>query len=190
MSITLNLKLVSLLLLSIIPSFDKAENEGFNIFINQFPEVSLPIQFHGQIIESETSVKLDPKISENFIKGSQYHYVYGKIPSNDKFVGVITLGVANTLLPFLHTFSLNGELVSSEQISMGTCGAGMCVSCIEVTEISSNLDIYFADSLTVYDCNDDGEEVSNKKDKYVTYVEGNVLDDGYILLLEEKKNKL
>ncbi|ANQ51747.1 hypothetical protein MY04_4409 [Flammeovirga sp. MY04] len=190
MSITLNLKLASLLLLSIISGFNKTEIEGFNTFINQFPEVSLPIQFHGQIIESETTIKLDPKISENFIKGSQYHYVYGKIPSNGKYVGVITLGVANTLIPFLHTFTLNGELISSEQISLGTCGAGMCVSCIEVTEISSNLDIYFADSLTVYDCNDDGEEVSDKKDEFVTYIEGNVLDDGYIVISKEKKNKL
>jgi len=79
---------------------------SFQKFINQFPELKLPVQITD--CESIGALKLlDTTLGRQYRpEGS---YIYGKITGKD-YVGILTLSAADCYLPVLTTYTNDGNL--------------------------------------------------------------------------------
>jgi len=163
-------------------------NDGFKIFLDQFPEVSLPLEIKA--CEARTDLKtIDAAISNPFTK-EEGSYVYGKFSVDDKHIGVITLHAADCFIPYLAVYSLNGKLIDSKPISIGQCSEGPCYKCEEILQISRSLTIHVSDTMQSFDCDEDDLPKGPPLTTDILYREGKITDAGKIELSEEKKKQL
>ncbi len=88
---------------------------------------------------------------------------------------------------YLTTYKLNGERIDSKTIAIGDCGEGPCFECTELTEIDQQLNLYTANNFIYYDCDEEGEEMSELEKREVIYRKGRLTKDGLIELTAEQK---
>jgi hypothetical protein len=160
-------------------------NEQFQSFIDQFTEIKFPIKIKGCEDEFQPLTQLKKEISSPY--EDEPYYVYGKIRTNGTYIATITLGAADCLLPILTTYKLNGEKIDSKTIAIGGCGQGPCFECEEFMEIDKELNIYTANNLRYYDCDEDYEEINGTEKKETIYKSGKLTPKVIIELTNEQK---
>ncbi len=163
-------------------------NDGFQKFLDQFPDVSLPLEIKG-CSEIKDLIILDQTTSSPFNKdGGQY--AYGKFTVGKNHVAVITLSAADCFLPVLATYNLSGKLIDSEILAIGQCSDGPCYKCEEVLHISNDLTIHVADTMQKLECDEDDLPKGDPVTTTVIYKEGKIDKNGGIELSEEKEKLL
>ncbi|AUC16514.1 hypothetical protein BTO06_15745 [Tenacibaculum sp. SZ-18] len=160
-------------------------NDQFQSFINQFPEIKLPIKIKGCEDDFQPLTELKKEISSPYEK--EPYYAFGKINTNGAYIATISLGAADCFLPILTTYELNGERIDSKTIAIGGCGQGPCFECEELVEIDEELNVYIANNLKYYECNEDYEEIKGTKKEETIYKTGKLTQKGKIELTKELK---
>ena len=158
-------------------------NEQFQSFIDQFPEIKLPVKIKGCEDDFQPLTELKKEISSPYEK--EPYYVFGKIPTNGNYVATITLGATDCFLPILTTYKLNGERIDSKTIAIGGCGQGPCFECEELMEIDKELNIYTANNLKYYDCDEDYNEIKGTEKIKTIYKSGKLTEKGFVELTNE-----
>lgn len=165
-----------------------AVKDGFQQFLNQFPEIALPLEIKG--CETQTDLKaLNTAISSPFLK-EERSYIYGKFAFGNKYLGVITLHAADCLFPCLTVYSLNGNRIDSKPLAIGQCSDGPCYKCEELLTIGKDLTINVADTMQTFECDEDDLPKGNSLITTVIYREGKITATGRIELSKEKEKKL
>jgi hypothetical protein len=155
-------------------------NDKFQAFIEQFPTKTLPLQINGcEILDLP---KLNFKLSSEYATDSEYEHIYGIIPSNGNYISTITLGQADCFIPVLSTYKLNGEKIDSKPIGIGYCGPDPCYDCVENMTINSEYQIYVVDTMKIYDCDTNYNEIAGTEKIKVVYKEGKLTKKGIIEL--------
>jgi hypothetical protein len=160
-------------------------DEQFQAFLAQFPAIDFPIRINGCEDDFRPLKELKKEISSPY--ESEPYYVYAKIPTNGAYVATITLGAADCFLPILTTYKFNGERIDSKSISIGGCGQGPCFECEELMEIDKDLNIYAANNLRYYNCDEDYVEIKGTDKKELIYRTGKLTKSGIIELTAEVK---
>lgn len=165
-----------------------AVNDGFQQFLNQFPEIALPLEIKG--CETQTDLKtLNSAISRPFTK-EEGSYAYGKFAFGDKYIGVITLHAADCFLPYLTVYSLNGNRIDSKPLAIGQCSDGPCYKCEEVLQVGKDLTIRVADTMQTFECDEDDQPKSAPVTTTIVYKEGKITPAGKIEISKEKEKQL
>ncbi len=165
-------------------------NDQFQVFMDQFPKVELPLIINGCLDEILELPKLDFEISSEYSSDAKYEHIYGIIPSNGNYITTITLGSADCFIPIITTYRLNGERINSKPISIGYCGPDPCYECIESMTIKSDYRIYVADTIKTYDCDKNYNAIVGTERIKVVYKEGKLNENGVIELTEEITQKI
>jgi len=160
-------------------------NDQFQNFIDQFPEINLPIRIKGCEDDFRPLKELKKEISSPYEK--EPYYIFGKIQTNGSYIATITLGAADCFLPILTTYKLNGERIDSKTIAIGGCGQEPCFECEELMKIDKSLNLYTANNLKYFDCDEDYEEIKGTEKKETIYKSGKLTVNGIIELTEELK---
>ena len=163
-------------------------NDQFQSFLDKFPKVNLPIKIKGCEADYENLTELSKDNPSPYIQ--DYSYAVGQIKTNGNYVSVITLGVADCLLPVLTTFKLTGEKIDSKTIAIGYCGEGPCFECEEFMSLKEDYTIYTADTMKTSECDDDYNPISGTESIEVIYKQGRLLENGIIELSEEFKKEI
>ncbi len=85
------------------------------------------------------------------------------------------------------TYKLNGERIDSKTIAVGGCGQGPCFECEELMEIDKELNIYTANKLKYYDCDEDYNEIKGTEKTETIFKSGKLTEKGIIELTAELK---
>ena len=163
-------------------------NDQFQSFLDKFPKIELPVQIKACEADYEGLTEFNNENSSPYIQ--DYSYALGQIKTNGNYVSVITLGVADCLLPVLTTFKLTGEKIDSKTIAIGYCGSGPCFECEEFMTLKEDYTIYTADAMKTSECDDDYNPIPGTESIEVIYKEGCLTEKGKIELSEEIKKKI
>lgn len=162
--------------------------DPFQIFLDQFPQLDLPISLKGCEINPKGLVVFNEDHPSPYIQ--DYAFAVGQFPSNGEYVSVITLGAADCLLPIMTTFSAAGEQIDQKTIAIGYCGSGPCFECEEFMVLEADYSIYTADTLRTSDCDENYNPIEGTQTVKVIYREGKLTETGKIELSEEIKKQL
>jgi hypothetical protein len=160
-------------------------NDQFQEFIDQFPEVKLPIKINACEDDFQNLKELDKKISSPYEKES--YYIFGKIKTNGTYIATITLAQAECYLPIITTYKLTGEKIDSESLAIGLCGPDPCFECEELMEIDIDLNILVTYNSRYFNCNENGIEIEGIEKKEIIYKKGKLTKNGVIELTNEIK---
>ncbi len=160
-------------------------NDQFQDFIDQFPIKTLPIKINGCTDEILDLPKLDIKLSSEYSKDAKYEHIYGVIPSSGNYISTITLGEADCFVPILNTYKLNGKIIDSKPINIGSCGFDPCYDCVENMIIDSEYRIYVADTIKTSDCDENFNSIAGTEKIKVVYKKGKLTKKGTIELTNE-----
>lgn len=154
-------------------------NDEFQVFLDKFPEVELPITIEG--CSYNTSKLKQLEIGK---------YAVGKFRTNGNYIATISLSAADCFLPILTTYKLTGEKIDSKEIAIGYCDDGPCYECNEYMLLMRDGKIYTCDTMKTYDCDDDYNEIKGTERIKVVYKQGNLTGKGKIELSGELKKEL
>jgi len=160
-------------------------NDQFQSFLDKFPKIELPLKIKGCEADYKGLTKFNDENPSPYIH--DYSFAVGQIKTNGNYVSVITLGVADCLLPVLTTYKLTGEKIDSKTIAIGYCGSGPCFECEEFMTIKEDFSIYTADTMKTSECDDDYEPIPGTESIEVIYKEGHLTEKGKIELSDEMK---
>ena len=163
-------------------------NDQFQSFLDQFPKIELPIKIKGCEADYENLAEFNEENPSPFIQ--DYSYAVGQIKTNGNYVSVITLGVADCLLPVITTYKLTGEKIDSKTIAIGYCGSGPCFECEEFMTLKEDFTIYTADTMKISECDDDYNSIPGTESIEVIYKEGRLTEKGEIELSDEMKKEI
>ncbi|RDI11865.1 hypothetical protein [Flavobacterium sp. AG291] len=148
-------------------------NDEFQMFLDKFPEVRLPLDIEPCSIDDSNMKMLNDST-----------LIYGKIPSNGKYITTISFDIADCLLPRITTYTLSGKTIDSKPVVIGLCGSDPCYECNEYFRIGKDYRIYSCDSARYDDCIN---KVSDTVTNIVTYKQGKLNSTGKIELSAEKQ---
>ncbi len=162
----------------LIPSSDETTeipkvNDEFQMFLDKLPEIKLPVNIEPCSINSS-----------NFKMLNDSTYIYGKLPSNEKYITTISFEIADCLLPRITTYTLSGKVIDSKSAAIGYCGSDPCYQCNEYFTIGKDYRIYSCDSARYDDCIN---KVSDTVTNNITYKHGKLNKTGKIELSLEKR---
>jgi hypothetical protein len=163
-------------------------NDQFQSFLDKFPKIELPVQIKGCEADYEGLTEFNNENPSPYIQ--DYSYAVGQIKTNGNYVSVITLGVADCLLPVLTTYKLTGEKIDSKTIAIGYCGDGPCFECDEFMAIKDDFSIYTADTMKTSECDDDYNPIPGTESIEVIFKEGRLTEKGEIELSDEMKKEI
>lgn len=109
-------------------------------------------------------------------------YAYKQLPANGKYIATISLGIGDSYVPILTTFTPEGKKIDSEILSVGGCGSDCGYTCDAYLIINKDHTILAADTITSSECDSLGNIVPGTTEHYVMYQKGNILQNGDILL--------
>lgn len=163
-------------------------NDQFQSFLDKFPKVELPIKIKGCEVDYKNFTVFNEENPSPYIQ--DYSYAVGQIKTNGNYVSVITLGVADCMLPVITTYKLTGEKIDSKAIAIGYCGNGPCFECEEFMTLKEDFTLYTADTMKTSECDDDYNSITGTESIEVIYKEGRLTEKGKIELSEELKKKI
>lgn len=163
-------------------------NEQFQSFLDKFPKIELPFLVKGCEANYEELTELNEENSSPYVQ--DYSYAIGQIKTNGNYVSVITLGVAECLLPVLTTYKLTGEKIDGKTIAIGYCGSGPCFECEEFMTLKEDFTIYTADTMKISECDNDYNPIPDTERIEVIYKEGRLTEKGEIELSDEVKKEI
>lgn len=163
-------------------------NDQFQPFLDKFPKLELPLKIKGCEADYENLIEFNEENPSDYV--SNQSFAVGQIRTNGNYVTVITLGVADCLLPVITTFKLTGERIDSKTIAIGYCGDGPCFECNEFMTIKEDFSIYTADTMKTSECDDDYNSISGTESIDVIYKVGRLTEKGKIELSDEMKKEI
>ncbi len=167
---------------------DLPQEKKFEFFLKQFPKVELPLKIKGCEADFENLTELNEENTGGYVQ--DYSYAVGQIQTNGNYVAVITLGVADCLLPIITTYKPTGEKIDSKTIAIGYCGSGPCFECEEFMTLKKDYTLFTIDTMKIFDCDDDYNPIPGTESIEIIYKEGRLRVDGKIELSGEKKKKI
>ena len=163
-------------------------NDEFTSYLDNFKKVELPISIKGCLLTSDGLKEIDGKKFDKY--NPENSYAYRQIPTNGTYLATITLGIADCYLPVLTTYKPNGEIIDKKTIAIGGCGSDCGFTCEEFMKIDKDYKIYTSDTISTYECDSLGNEISGTYKYYVAYKTGMLTTEGKIVLSNEKKKKI
>lgn len=164
-------------------------NDEFSMYIEKFQSAEFPITFKGCSFEPTGLYEFDGgELFKRYNEDNSYSYV--KIPTNGKYIALMTLSIADCYLPVLTTYKLNGEIIDKKTIAVGHCSGDCGFQCAEFMTLSSNYALIVSDTISSYECDSYGKEILETLEHYVIYREGELLSNGKIQLSEEIRKSL
>jgi hypothetical protein len=168
---------------NIIEGFRKTTNVDFGKYLENFSQTSLPITIKEWTMDA-TGLKEMAEDSFNPYN-DLYCYAFKQIPTNGDYIATIRLGIADSYVPILTTYDLNGNKIDNETLSVGYCGADCGFECEAYLIIKDNYTILASDTIISSECDSLGNIIPNTTEHYVMYQEGEILRNGEIVLSEE-----
>lgn len=159
-------------------------NEDFQAFLENFQNLDLPIEIKGCESDTDNLTFLTEEKYGQFIKDDCY--ALGRIKTNGNYISVITLGLADCLLPEINTYKKSGEKIDNKTIAIGNCGFGPCFECSEFMTLKENYIIYTSDTITTSDCDDDMEPILGTESTKIIFKTGKLNETGTIELTDEQ----
>lgn len=163
-------------------------NDKFQPFLDKFPKLELPVKIKGCEAEYENLTEFNEENPSDYVPNQSF--AVGQIRTNGNYVSVITLGVADCMLPVITTYKLTGEQIDSKTIAIGYCGDGPCFECEEFMTIKEDFSIYTADTMINSECDDDYNPIPGTESIEVIYKEGRLTEKGEIDLSDEMKKEI
>lgn len=163
------------------------KSDEFQSFLDKFPIIELPVKIKGCEAEYENLTEFKEN-SSPYIE--DYSFGVGQVKTNGDYVAVLTLGVADCLLPRITTYKMTGEKIDSEIIAIGNCGHGPCFECKEFMTLKKDFTLYTADTIKTSECDDDYNPIPGTESIEVIYQEGRLTKEGKIELSEELKKQI
>ncbi len=160
----------------------------FTSYLKHFKTIKLPVSLNACAMNGEG---LEALIDEAFIKYGDYpRMAYGQIPPNGDYFATLTLANADCFVPTLTTFKADGTIIDKKSLMIHGCGDDCGFACQTHMSIGKDLDIYFSETISTYECDSVGEAVPGSYEHYVIYKKGRMLPDGKIELSGEIKEPL
>lgn len=106
---------------------------------------------------------------------------YGYVKLNDSKIALIFFYHSEDYLVGIRTFTNEGIKIDEKQITLGYCGADLCMTCDEVTMVNSDLSFSCRYSYYITDCQGD----SSLLEKESITMKGKVLPNGKIFIGKE-----
>ena len=152
----------------------------FESFLKLFPQIKLPVFIEGCKINAENLHYFSDTTSSAYVETGSY--AYGQFKSNGNYKSVITLGIAECLLPEIITYSLNGHIIDRKTIAIGYCGDEPCFECLESMTLNQDFTIYTADTMITSKCDEDFNPILGTETMKIIFKEGKLTEDGIIKL--------
>jgi hypothetical protein len=161
-----------------------AKNEvSFNKLLKEFPVISLPLQIriHQHISAKGLYEVLSDSPENKFFEEKNSLFCYGLLSDTTLFYSLIMLYPADVMVPQLFIFTKKGELISrTNLVAKGCvfeCGFRKCTSdCL----IDQENQITLVDTNDIYSCDEDGNELMNKRNHYIIRKRLEVLSNGKV----------
>lgn len=163
-------------------------NEQFQAFLDKFPKLELPIEIKGCEVDYQGLTEFNEENPSPYLQN--HSFAVGQIKTNGNYVSIITLGVADCLLPTLTTYKLTGEKIDHKTIAIGYCGTAPCFECEEIMTLKADFTLYTADTMKTSECDEDYNPIPGTERVEVIYKEGQLTETGVIELSEEIKKKI
>lgn len=154
----------------------------FEAFLTNFKEAKFPMKYseseeYPSKLVNLTHEKYPFYISED--SGPQHPYGYAEF--NDSKIALISFYQADDYLVGIRTFTKDGIEIDFKQISLGYCGADLCMTCDEETMVNSDLSFLCLYSYYITDCQGD----SSLLEKESITRKGKILPSGKIFIGKE-----
>jgi len=158
-------------------------NDEFQDFINQFPEIKLPLLLK----DGQNNFGGLKKLNETKYLSNQNEsiYILGKIKTSGNYLALICLVESEGLLPIVTTFKLNGEKIQSTNFMIGLCGPDECFECGEVFKIDNKLNVSIEHHSYYFECNENGINKDKRTNEKRIIKNGFIEKNGVIKLLNE-----
>ena len=166
-------------------------NDQFTGYLKNFKKSKLPFTIKGCRLDFKTLKVLDLKKFNKFSKSGIDNdlYSYLQFPTNGKYLATISLSGADCFLPVLTTYKLNGQIIDEKMLAIGYCGSDCGYNCEEFMRVKNDFSIYVSDTISTYECDSLGEEITGTFQHYIIYKKGEILKNGKIKLSGEiRKN--
>jgi hypothetical protein len=158
-------------------------NDQFKLFLDEFPKIELPIIIKACKIDYSELTVFNNENPSPYV--SDYAIALGQIKTNGNYIGTITLGAADCMLPVITTYKLNGEKIDSKTIAIGYCGSGPCFECEEFMTLKLDYELFTADTIKTADCDEDYNPIVGTEKTKIIYKKGRLTKIGLIELTEE-----
>lgn len=160
---------------------------GIRAFTGKLKAISLPFVYRLHKEDYDPKRVYQPENSD-FIEETSI--VYGYLADTSQYFYVVTLYPGDDHVPFLQVFDKSGKHISESELYIGTCGPGCGVHCDEELTISQDLEVYIRAETIAYECDDEGKELTHRKEIHqITTREGRI-KDGHLKLREKKSDLL
>lgn len=169
------------------PQKETAKPTGIRAFTGKLKSISLPFVYRLHKEDYDPKRVYQPENSD-FIE--EINIVYGYLADTSQYFYVVTLYPGDDHVPFLHVFDKSGKPVSESALYIGTCGPGCGVHCDEELTISKNLEVYIRAETIAYECNDEGKELTERKEIHQLTTREGKIKDGHLKLREKKSDLL
>lgn len=163
-------------------------NKQFQAFLDQLPTLDLPIKIKGCEIDHTGLIDFTETPPGPYL--TEPCFAVGQLKTNGTYISIITLGLADCLLPTITNYKPSGEQIDSKTIAIGSCGNAPCFECEEFMTLKSDYTLYTADTIKTADCDAEYSPIPGTEKIKVVYREGSLKTDGRIVLSEEKEKQL
>lgn len=163
-------------------------SDAFKAYLSYFKNQSLPLTIKGCEFDVSGLKEFDGRNFKAF--NEDQSYAYCRIPTNGKFIALLSFNLADCYLPILRTYDITGNLIDKKMIAIGLCGSDCGYKCEEFMAIDINSNIYVSDTINQYDCDDNSDEIPGTRKKYLIYRTGKLQPNGKIKLSGEIRQSL
>ncbi len=159
----------------------------FGQFLEKYKEVELPLVVRACNVNTD-GLERYSDIDTLYMR--QGTIPYCRFKTNGDYVAVISLGMADCLLPVLTTWTKDGKQIDQQDIAIGYCGSGPGFECDEFMTLDKYFTLYTSDTISSVDIDSLGQEIQETKKKYVYYRKGRLLNSGKIELSDTVRQNL
>jgi hypothetical protein len=166
-------------------------NATFQQFLKKFKLVSLPLRLRpSDDLTTDGLAEINGHTSDTLFihTDEEIAWAYGLLPDTSVVYQVVWLAPAETFQPYLTTFSKTGKKISEAHIGIGGCGADCGFECSETVIVSKDMSIYAADSISITQCDEQGNLVDGTTRHLVRSTAGKVSPDGKITMSAETEH--
>lgn len=121
----------------------------------------VPLPFRCELMGTDPEfITLSPR-EQRLLNASDHEQgvAVGLLPDTTRAFHVLWLGAADSWLPTVTTFSMDGRRVTIQELVIGQCGPDPCYSCAETVHIDVKLEVLTTDTVRMCECDSNYAEI-------------------------------
>ena len=160
-------------------SSDMTIDSEFAKYLEPIPDLEFPYST-ACFSDYKNSPNIAEELKINFLK-EKLIWPHRRIPTNSEFVAILNLVAADVVLPIIKTYNKSGDLISSQQMIFGYCGAEPGYYHSEHIIIKPNLVITHIDSTWTHELDSLENQIEGTEKLEVKNFNYRILADGKII---------